>query len=216
MSYVERGTLGYKHINALSWRVASELARRDRRVYIGLTGDGGSAANADALMLCSLSGGVDYQARRTGFGLAAGMGGHFTMEWEAAFKMPSAKAIAIAMEESLDIHLPEKSPPTTPRALGYRLMASVLEMTVGDRRQWFTSEGLGGPLDADTTVNRDRLQEYEDTRWSLYRDTEQLAVLDNFGWLEVGDRKIDLHKQYRELDGRLYPLVLEVFGGILL
>ncbi|NHW47125.1 hypothetical protein HAV21_09500 [Paenarthrobacter sp. MSM-2-10-13] len=158
---------------------------------------------------------MDYQARRTGYGFAAGMGGHFTMEWEVAVNMPSARAIASAMEESLGIHLPEKSPPTTPRALGYRLMASVLEMTVGDRRQWLTSETMGGPLDAASTVNRDRLQEYEDTRWSLCRDTEELAVLDNFGWLQVGDRKTDLHRRYRELDGRLYPLVLEVFGGIL-
>lgn len=215
MPLIERGTLRYKHINALSWRVASELARRDARVYIGLTGDGGSAAQADALTLSSQSGGARYQARRTGFGLVAGMGGHFTMDWEQALNMPSARAIAIAMEKSLDIHLPEKTPTTTPRALGYRIMASLLEMTVGDGRQWFTYEAMGGRLDPDTTVASDRLQEYEDTRWLLYRDSEQQAVLDNFGWLEVEDRKIDLHRRYRELDGRLYPLVLEIFGRIL-
>lgn len=215
MIYAEHGTLRYRHINALSWRVASELSRRDVGVYIGLTGDGGSAAHADALMLTSHGGVAEYQARRTGLGFTAGKSGQFKMEWEQALRMPSARAIAMAMETSLDIHLPEKSLPTTPRALGYRVMASVLEMTVGDQRQWFTYEGEGGPLDPNSASTRERLYQYEDTRWSLYRDDQNIAVLDNFGWLEIGDRKIDLQNRYRELNGRLYPLVFEVFGSIL-
>jgi hypothetical protein len=215
MIYAEHGTLRYRLINALSWRVASELSRRDAGVYIGLTGYGGSAAHADALMLTSSGGLAEYQARRTGLGFTAGKNCQFKMEWEQAFGMPSARAIAMAMETSLGIHLPEKSPSTTPRALGYRVMASVLEMTVGDRNQWFTYKAEGGPLDPNTASTRDRLHTYEDTRWSLYRDSEPLAVLDNFGWLEIGDRRIDLHGGYRELNGRLYPLVFEVFGSIL-
>ncbi|MFC9335827.1 hypothetical protein [Arthrobacter sp. NPDC057009] len=215
MIYAEHGTLRYRLINALSWRVASELSRRDAGVYIGLTGDGGSAAQANALMMTSSGGLAEYQARRMGLGFTAGKSGQFKMEWEQAFGMPSARAIAMAMEASLGIHLPEKSPSTTPRALGYRVMASVLEMTVGDRRQWFTYEAEGGPLDQNTASTRERLHQYEDTRWSLYRDGDPLAVLDNFGWLEIGERKIDLHSRYRELNGQLYPLVLEVFGGIL-
>lgn len=215
MSPNEQGTLRYRHINALSWRVASELARRDRRVYIGLTGDGGSAAHADALMMVSTSGGLEYQARRKGLGFAAGGAGHFTMGWERAFNMPSAKSIAVAMEESLGIFHPDKSPVTTPRALGYRFMATVLEMTVGERRQWFTSEAAGGPLDVNNMINMERLHEYEDTRWSLFRDNERVAVVDNFGWAEVGGTKIDLHERYRQFDGRLYPLIVEVLGGVL-
>jgi hypothetical protein len=39
--------------------------------------------------------------------------------------------------------------------------------------------------------------------------------LDNFGWVEIEERKIDLHSRYRTLDGRIYPLILEVFGNIL-
>lgn len=213
MIYAEQGTLRYRHINALSWRVASELSRRDGGVYIGLTGEGGSAAHADALMLAS-PGGARYQARRRGLGFTAGAGGDFQIEWDRALSMPNARSIAIALEKSLGIHLPEKSPTTTPRALGYRVVASVLEMTVGDQRQWFTYEREGGPLDPNSASTRERLYQYEDTRWSLYRDDQDIAVLDNFGWLEIGDRKIDLQNRYRELNGRLYPLVFEVFGSI--
>jgi hypothetical protein len=115
MIYAEHGTLRYRQINALSWRVASELSRRDPGVYIGLTGDGGSAAHADSLMMTN-AGGPDYQARRCGLGFTAGSGGDFQIPWDRALGMPSARAIAIALEESQGIHRPEKSPVTTPRA----------------------------------------------------------------------------------------------------
>ncbi|MFF2031104.1 hypothetical protein [Arthrobacter sp. NPDC058192] len=214
MIYPQHGTLGYRHINALSWRVASELSRRDSGLYIGLTGDGGSAAHADALMMTNASG-PQYQARRSGLGITAGSGGEFQIPWDRAFGMPGARSIAIAMEKSQAIHRPEKSPVTTPRALGYRVMASMLELTLGDHQQWSTSEFSGGPLDPESSATRGRLQSWEDTRWALARDGETVARLDNFGWLEFDGRLINLLSKYRELNGRLYPLVLEIFGSTL-
>lgn len=91
-------------------------------------------------------------------------------------------------------------------------MASMLELTLGDRVQWSTGESRGGPLDPESLTSGDRLQHWEDTRWTLLRDGEAVAQLDNFGWLEIEERKFDLHTRYRELDGRIYPLILEVFG----
>lgn len=214
MIYAEHRTLRYRQINALSWRVASELSRRDPGLYIGLTGDGGSAAHADSLMMTK-AGGPDYQARRCGLGFTAGSGGDFQIPWDRALGMPSARAIAIALEESQGIHRPEKSPVTTPRALGYRLMASMLELTLGDRQYWSTGEDAGGPLDPKSSATRDRLQPWEDTRWTLLRNGEYIAKFDNFGWLEIEDRTINLHSRYRELDGRIQPLVSEIFGGLL-
>lgn len=214
MIYASHGTLGYRYINALSWRVASELCRRDAALYICLTGDDGSAAHADALMMANASG-PDYQARRKGSGFMAGSGGDFQIPWEQAFNMPSARDIAIALEVSQGIHRPEKSPATTPRALGYRLMASMLELTLGDRSDWSTRELQGGPVDLESSASRERLQPWEDTRWVLVRNTEVVAIFDNFGWLEINDRKIDLHARYRELNGRMQPLLLDVFGRLL-
>jgi len=214
MIYAEHGTLGYRHINALSWRVASELCRRDPGVYIGLTGGDGPSAMADALMMADVSG-VAYQARRCGFGFAAGAGGDFKIPWDRAFRMAGPRAIAIALEESRGIHRPEKSPTTSPRALGYRVMASMLELTLGDRVQWSTGESRGGPLDQESLTTGERLQEWEDTRWSLFRDSEAVAQLHNFGWLEIRGQKIDLLARYRELNGKIFALTMDVFGGLL-
>jgi hypothetical protein len=194
--------------------VASELSRRDRSLFIGLTGAGGSAAQADALTLTNASG-LEYQARRCGLGFTGGIGGDFQMSWDRAFGMPSARAVAIALEESQGIHRAEKSPATTPRALGYRLVASMLELTLGDRVEWSTSESRGGPLDPASVATRERLRDWEDTRWALRRAGQPVARLDNFGWLEIDGRLVDLHFRYRELNGRLYPLVLDVLSGLL-
>lgn len=212
MIYAENRTLRYRQINALSWRVASELSRRDPGLYIGLTGDGGSAAHADALMMTSPSG-SKYQARRRGLGFTAGANGEFQLEWDEALHRSSARAIAMALEESLGIHRPEKSPTTSPRALGYRVMASMLESTLGDRKSWSTEEIEGGPLDTDSLSTPARMLPWEAVRWALLCDDETVAQLDNFGWLAIDGRRINLHARYRELNGRLYPLMLEIFGA---
>lgn len=118
--------------------------------------------------------------------------------------MPSARAIAIELEKPQGVHLPEKSPATTPRALGYRVMAPVLELTLGDAMNWLTSESRGGPLDPQCVVTKERLQDWEDTRWILVRDNVPVATADDFGWLEIDGRLLDLYCRYRELDGRLH------------
>lgn len=214
MTSAEQGTLRYRQINALSWRVASELSRRDAGLYIGLTGGDGSAAQANALMMTSPTG-QKYQARRCGLGFTAGSGPSFELPWDRALGAKSARAIAVMLEESLGVHRPRQSPPTSPRALGYRVVASILEMTLGDRRYWSTEEAMGGPLDAGSSLTPERLQPWEDTQWFVVREGETVARVDNFGWVEVSDRKIDLHSRYRELNSRLFPLVMEIFGDVL-
>jgi hypothetical protein len=165
--------------------------------------------------MMSSASGLDYQARRKGSGFTAGSGGEFQISWNQAFMMQSARAIAMELEKSQGIHRPDKSPVTTPRALGYRVMASMLELTLGDRLEWSTEELEGGPLDPESAATHERLQSGEDTRWALQHGGRPVAQLDNFGWLEIEDRKMDLHTRYRELDGRLYPLVGEIFGSLL-
>lgn len=216
MIYAEHGTLRYRQINALSWRVASELSRRDPGLYVGMTCDGGSDAHGDALVATSTSG-LRYSARRCALGFTAGSAEKIVckLPWDEALTMPTAKAIAVRLEESLGIHRPAKSPPTSPRALGYRVVASILKMTMGDRQDWSTGADRGGPLDSESELSDDRLQNWEGTRWVLLRNHERIAMIDNFGWLEIDGRLIDLRSRYRELNRRLYPLVLEVFGDLL-
>ena len=208
MPYAQKGTLRYRQVNALSWRVASELARRDNSVYIGFAGDDGSAAHSDVLAL-GKSGELAYEARRCGLGFTAR---EFELPWERALSMQNPREIVIALENALGLHLPMKSPPTSARAIGYRVMAAILEMTVGDVRDWWTSEAPGEPFDPASGWTRERAQQWEATRWSLSRYGEIVAELDNFGSLRIDGRTIDLLRRYRELDGRLHALVVDIFG----
>lgn len=208
MPHAQKGTLRYRQINALSWRVASELARRDNSLYVGFAGDEGSAAHSDVLAL-GKSGELTYEARRCGLGFRARK---FELPWDEALSMENPREIATVLENALGLHLPMQSPPTSARALGYRVMAAILEMTVGESRYWWASEAPGEPFERDSQWTNARAFQWEATRWSLYRGSEQVAELDNFGTLNTDDRTIDLLSRYRELDGRLNALVVELFG----
>lgn len=37
----------------------------------------------------------------------------------------------------------------------------------------------------------------------------------HFGFLEIDGRLVDLHTRYQELNRKLYPLTLDVFGSVL-
>lgn len=213
MIYVEHGTLLYRQINALSWRVASELARRDNTIYVGLTGDGGSGAHADALMLTG-AGGRAYQARRCGSGFIAGHGPELGIPWERALQMKSARDIAVSLEQFLGLHHGKYAKATTPRALGYGVMASLLELTLGDRRSWETYESAGGPLTEDMNGSGTPRRS-EDTRWKVVRDGQQVAEFDNYGALLVNGRMVDLYSCYKALNGRIYPVGFESLGELL-
>lgn len=216
MIYVEQDTLLYRQINALSWRVASELARRDNSIYVGLTGDGGSGAHADALMLTGADGRA-YQARRCGSGFIAGHGPELGIPWERALQMKSARDIAVTLEQFLGLKHGKYAKATTPRALGYGVMASLLELTLGDRRSWQTVEVEGGPLTRTvaTATMPGAPREYEDTRWKVIRDGREVAEFDNYGGLLVGGRTTDLYSLYRTQNGRIYSVVFETLGGLL-
>ena len=216
MQQAEQGTIGYAQVNALSWRVASELARRDPSVFVGLTGYGGGASHSDALMLTN-GGGIHYDARRMGSGFSACVdnGDYLMISWERALQMDSARDIAVALEVLAGIHLPSQAPPTSGRALGYRLIASILEMTLGDRRSWQVHETQGGPLGGPREEVLARLQNYQDARWILKRDEEPVAIIDNFGFLEVDGRTIDLSTRYKELNRSIFALTMDVFGSLL-
>lgn len=112
MIYAQHGPLLYKQINALSWRVASELARRDNSIYIGLIGDGGSASQADALMLTG-EGVRAFQARRCGSGFIAGHGPELGISWERALQMKNAREIAVTLEGFLGLEYGKFAKSTT-------------------------------------------------------------------------------------------------------
>ena len=215
MQYAERGTIGYAHINALSWRVASELSRRDPALLVGPASEG-SAAHTDSLLFVDGKG-LMYQARRRGLGFAVFRNlSHGQIKWDRAFQMHTAREIAVALERSVGIQLPERAPATNRRSLSYRVVASILEMTVGDKHLWVVEPGSGGSLDpAQVEEDPKRLREFEDIRWVLLRNEDAVANVDTHGYAEIDGRIIDLYARYNELGRRITTLTAEVFGGIM-
>ena len=147
-----------------------------------------------------------------GLGFTAGPAGERHIEWSQAFAMPSARSIAIELERANGLNFPNASPPTSPRALGYRIVATVLEMTLGDTTEWSTEEFSARPFGSD--VNFGRLRPWEDTAWALCRAGETVAQIDNFGHLrwDHQEEPIDLSELYIRHDRRIITLVAELFG----
>lgn len=215
MQYPENGTIGYAQINALSWRVASELSRRNSSLLVGFPEDGGSSAHADALMLVD-SRGLEYQARRRGLGFAAFKDGRYgEIKWDRAFEMATARQITIALETSVGIQLPDRAPKTTRRALSYRVLASILEMMLGDSHSWTVTPGRGGPLDPTLGESPTDLRDFDYCRWDVRRNEDVVATVDIYGYAEVEGRRVDLHKRYDELGRRVTRLTVSVFGSLL-
>jgi hypothetical protein len=206
----EPGSIAWRHVNALSWRVLSELARRDNSLYIALTGDGGSAAFAMALIITD-GRSRDYQARRRGSGFTAGSGGGFQIEWREAFERPSPREIARQLECSRGLDFPRKSPVTLPRALGYRVIATLLELTVGDSARWDAIEFPSKPFQNHSAD----LRPWEDAAWMLTCDDETVASIDNFGNLRRRGQEepLSLMHLYVRHDRRIVPLVADLFGA---
>ncbi|WP_442860661.1 TY-Chap2 family putative peptide chaperone [Arthrobacter sp. zg-Y895] len=89
-----------------------------------------------------------WNTRRRGLGFAAFKEGrHNKIKWDRAFEMAIARQITLALETSVGIDLPDRAPKTIRRALSYRVLASIIEMTLGDDQSWTATPGKEGPLD---------------------------------------------------------------------
>lgn len=193
--------------------MVSELCRRNNDLYLGPKGGDDSGVDANALMIFSSSG-LMYQARRYGLGFLAIKGDRkLAIKWNRALQYSSAREIAHALEQGVGLSLPAQSPATTPRALSYRVIASLLEVTVTDRARWIERSVGGGPLDPDSDVTRGRLKNWEGVRHQILKDNVCVAEFDNFGWVQTERHLVDLHASYKALNRSLHGVVLENFGS---
>lgn len=49
----------------------------------------------------------------------------------------------------------------------------------------------------------------------MTRDGQEVAEFDNYGSLPVEGQTVDLYSRYKALNGRIYPVVFELLGGLL-
>lgn len=127
-----------------------------------------------------------------------------------------------------------KTPPSMPRTLAYRLLATVLNVTVNDQANWeVRNEIIGddgdGPIRAglvsqfpaalrDVSALRSNTWDLgEPLRhyWAILRDEHPVAIVSTEGRAYLPDRTIDLQPAYKANGHSMLRLTTDLIGGLL-
>ncbi|MGP9504305.1 TY-Chap2 family putative peptide chaperone [Specibacter sp. AOP5-B1-6] len=206
----------YRYVNALSWRLASDLCRRHNELFITFPG-GGSDAHADALMV-STDRDVWFQMRRRGGGVATHGEKLEIIEWADVFAAENPREIVRRMEESYGITPSKSSAPTTPRTMGYRVISAALDATLNDTRRWRVDASSSPVSLQDETNGIDPVGPISlgwvpgHTRWHLHCDDDMLAVFDSFGHVKTDRGITNLLAAYKSLNRRVGAVLNDALG----
>lgn len=128
------------------------------------------------------------------------------------------------------------APPSTPRSLAYRFLATALTATVNDRASWVVEneilgdDGLGdGPVlggfveqfpEAQRALAVTRSEAWdmgEPSRhfWAILREDNPVAIVSIEGVVYRPDHQIDLTTEYRRHDSRMLPVVTAALAELL-
>jgi hypothetical protein len=214
---IELRPVPYRYKNALSWRVASDLCRRDPSLIVTFP-EGGSSAFTNSLMI-GKGQELSYEMRRLGGGVVSHARGLNMLSWEKAFSFANPRELVKELEKLGGVHV-ENTPPTAPRALGYRVISAVLDILLMDAREWDWYPRSTGSLERQgegPAVSITDWQRWtpEDTRWHLRRDETYLAEIDSYGWIRTRRYSGPLLALYDRLDRKLGRVVNEVLGDVL-
>jgi len=139
-----------------------------------------------------------------------------------------------AIERSIGDPPHLKTPPSTPRTIAYRLLATVLNVTVNEKARWeVRNEIIGddgdGPIRAgvvsqfpaalrDASALRSEVWDLAEPLrhyWAILRDERPVAIVSIEGRAYLPDRAIDLQPAY-ETNGRsMLRLVTDLIGDLL-
>ncbi|MGW6173679.1 TY-Chap2 family putative peptide chaperone [Arthrobacter sp. NPDC055138] len=220
---------------AQSWWIASELVRRHAHLRILHWHPGGG--QADAL------GVLDLAREEVALSLNRAEGGRLNVmknaafrgiDWEEVFSS-SPMSIVERIERGAGLKSPEKSLPTEPHSLTYRILASVLLQMVNAKTDWNawsayvdTSGHGSGPAETVfsgyPTAEKQRiavgrtavLGDAAYGFWVLSRQGESVAVLDQWGLMHTrSDGPIDLMATYASAGRSLSATIGRTLGPIL-
>jgi hypothetical protein len=128
------------------------------------------------------------------------------------------------------------APPSTPRSLAYRFLATALTATVNDRASWEVRNEILGDDEyghgvfrgfylssfhnaelAATSVSTEFWDGGERLRhfWALLRDGTPVAIVSTEGIVYRQDRQIDLTTEYRRQDSRMMPVLVSALADLL-
>jgi len=129
-----------------------------------------------------------------------------------------------------------RTPASTPRTLAYRLLATVLTVTVNDRARWaIQNEVVGDDGYGEGSAQRGFVAQFSEAQqaartlqseswdlgeplrhfWAILREDDPVAIVSTEGYVYRQDRQFDLPAEYQASGRRILPLVVAVLGDLL-
>jgi hypothetical protein len=231
-----------RFVLAQSWWIAAELARRHPELVVHEMHPGGG--QYDVLAVSTLPFAVaNERVMLNRAGSLQVHGGesnpHMTHigSWADVMGAENPHAVVKRIETVAQLRTIAKAPPSTPRVLAYRFIATLLSATLNDRFQWdarnefLDSSGVvglndsagNGFLSAFPEALRDARavskvglpQEPESHFWAVLRDHVPVAIVSIEGRIYLHDRHFNLADQYAATGRRMLPVVATVLSELL-
>lgn len=234
-----------RFVIAQSWWIASELARRHPELIVHEMHPGGGLYDVLALFnprRAEFTSQTRVMLNRAGsiqvhHPSDSGKGNVRIGSWSDVISSGNAHQFIKLIEREAGLGLPSSTPPSTPRALAYRLIAAALTATVNDRHSWDarnlvvdSSDGWGDDeadpfgylrgfpqarrdLDIDAVAHPERPA--ESRSWALLRDGEPVAIITVDGRAYLLDRTVELLPTYEASKRSMLRLLETAFGEVL-
>jgi hypothetical protein len=226
-----------RFIEAQSWWIASEIARRHPQLVLAETSHpevGSSLAIYDPNYVVNIQVILNRAA-----GIHIPSQPEFEVTWPEVFAAPSPHSVVRTIESALGIHLSGAAPATTERSIVYRVIARVLATVVDDRHSWMMRgerpddqdvlEGLdwAGNIDEfdtlEETIGRwvkdsaDRTLAAQGTcrLWVLLRDLTPVVAFDLYGNAHTERGKTHLLSAYQDSDGSITRTISHSIADVL-
>jgi len=233
-----------RFIVAQSWWIASELVRRHPELVIHEMHPGGGHydvlaifappyADARAIVMLNRAGTLQVHVRDESGGTPDL---RVVGTWADVLSASNPHGFAKVIESAAGLPIVPKAPPSTPRTLAYRFIATLLTMTVNDRNTWdarnefIDSSGDGWPGEAEL---RGHLDSFPDTRrdfssitalglwhepeshfWAVMKDQIPVAIVSLEGHVYRSDRRYSLTEEYTAMGRRMFPVVASILNGL--
>ena len=127
-----------------------------------------------------------------------------------------------------------KTPASTSRTLAYRLLATVLNVTVNEKAQWEVRNEIVGD-DGDGPIRAGLVSQFPDVArdasllrsetwdldepfrhyWAILRDERPVAIVSTEGRAYLAERAIDLQPAYETNGHSMLSLATDLIGGLL-
>ncbi|SDD23886.1 hypothetical protein SAMN05216410_3016 [Sanguibacter gelidistatuariae] len=230
-----------RFVNAQSWWIASEIARRHPQLIIHEMHPGGGMYDVLGIMKPGGRESLAWLNRTgricvaTGDDRSPSDDDSFQLTWTDVMAMASPHTAVKAIEVAAGLVLTGKAPASTPRTLAYRVIANVINSCSNDRHHWDVrnefidsssdDDGvLNGYLDAFPEARSDSARtprlglwhEPESHFWAVLRDDEPVALISIEAALYLpGKKPIDMMAEYKRHGRRIIPCMASLLGDLL-